>query len=97
MTKDFIVGALEAAYFTTAKTMPGIPHAYTLRQNWNNKDVTFDQAVQGIRDFGEPRHFYSKVYIYLDAGEWQYWTMGAPLKDTILINRARRQPNLFSA
>jgi len=28
------------------------------------------------------------TYTYLDIDGWQYWTMGAPLDKTILINRA---------
>ena len=40
------------------------------------------------------RHGYQKVYgratyTYLDIDDWQYWTMGSPLSETILINRAR--------
>jgi hypothetical protein len=40
------------------------------------------------------RHGYRKVYgratyTYLDIDGWQYWTMGSPLSETILINRAR--------
>jgi hypothetical protein len=27
---------------------------------------------------------------YVDIDGWSYWTMGAPLDETILINRARQ-------
>jgi hypothetical protein len=29
------------------------------------------------------------TYTYLDIDGWHYWTMGCPLHQTILINRAK--------
>jgi hypothetical protein len=42
--------------------------------------------------------FRGRKHVYLDVDEWKYWTMGSPLDDTILINRARteKQRNICS-
>ena len=42
-----------------------------------------------IRNAGYEGSFARRTYLYLDCDGWQYWTMGAKLSDTILINRAR--------
>ena len=81
------------------------PHWYTLREAWND-DPLFDLVVQTIRDIGEVRPWPAppkepKYHnAYFDAGNWTYWSMGAPIPETILINRARRYdskpPKLFN-
>ncbi len=43
-----------------------------------------------IREHGYVAEYQGRSYIKLDIDGWSYWTMGAPLADTILINRARR-------
>lgn len=71
-----------------AKTMPKCPHYYTLRRNWY-VDADFVWLVELIRRCGVPE-FWGKVkHIYFCEGEWKYWSMGAPLAATILVNRAR--------
>ena len=71
-----------------AKTMANIPHAYSVRE-WND-DKTFADAVAFIRENGYPQRFYSKTYTYYDHGPHQYWTMGFPIEETTIINRAVR-------
>lgn len=71
-----------------AKTMPHIPHWYTLRRK-ARRDEDFVAFVQEIRFRGVPRQFGSRSFTYLDVDDWTYWTMGAPIEETILINRAR--------
>jgi hypothetical protein len=61
------------------------PHSYTVRE-W--KPEIFERAVRIIRAYGVPERFYSKTYIYLYWGDKKYWTMGSPLDETIIINRA---------
>ena len=46
--------------------------------------------VMFIRAKGVARQFYDKTFIYLDIDDMCYWTMGDPLDQTILINRARK-------
>lgn len=61
------------------------PHSYTVRE-W--KPEIFERAVRIIRAYGVPERFFSKTYIYLYWGNQKYWTMGSPLNETIIINRA---------
>jgi hypothetical protein len=69
--------------------MPQWPHEYTLRKNAPNEEE-FLWLVAFIRDQGYDERFgKSATYIYLNIDGWKYWSMGAPVPDTILINRAR--------
>jgi len=77
---------LTSATFKFAKSMPQIPHHYTLRETWD--DVTFTSSVLAIRKYGVPRKFGNREYIYYDFDGCTYWTMGSPIDQTILINRA---------
>jgi SAM-dependent methyltransferase len=73
--------------WTFAKTMKENPHEYTLRKNHDSFE--FDEAVLFIRANGIKESFkgYTYVVYYLDG--LKYWTMGAHLDKTILINRTR--------
>lgn len=70
-----------------AKTMPENPHEYTLRKH--APEAQFIAAVEAIRREGECRIFGGRPYIKWDVNGWTYWTMGAPLSQTILINRSK--------
>jgi hypothetical protein len=67
------------------------PHEYTVRQwevtNQGNED--FDQFTIHIRRFGYADFFYRIRHIYWVVGEFKYWTMGWPVEETTVINRAR--------
>ena len=72
-----------------AKTMPEHPHEYTVKE-WNlDKVDMFDKFVEFIRKEGYDEYFYRRKMRYYDIGGYKYWTMGAPLEATILINRAK--------
>ena len=75
------------AEWTVAKTMPHIPHEYTLKTK--NPGDEFGTAVMLIREQGEVRPWGKYMHTYFDYDGWTYWTMGAPLDETILINRER--------
>ena len=77
---------LKNAKFVFAKSMPKLPHHYTLRETWDSN--TFDYVVQKIRELGVPERFFKKTYIYYYANGYKYWTMGNPIDQTKLINRA---------
>ena len=77
LTKDWIF----------AKTMPRNPHWYTLRKKWAG-EVSFDDVVEFIRVNGYQRNFGGRPYSYLALNGMEYWSMGAPIPETILINRA---------
>lgn len=76
-----------------AKTMPQWPHEYTVRryEDPEKDQALFEEAVGFIRTHGESREFEptGKSAVYFDIDGRQYWTMGAPIEETIIINRAR--------
>lgn len=89
-------GQLETADWIFAKTMPDNPHEYTLRKRWES--ACFDQAVQTIREHGQVEIYRNWPYTALHINEHKYWTMGAPVAKTILINRCRlKSDNGYSA
>src|SRR5262245_29448861 len=75
-----------------ARTMPQQPHEYTVRRfdDPPEDQTLFAEAVAFIRARGECRKFEptGKNTVYLDVDARQYWTMGAPVEETIIINRA---------
>ena len=77
---------LKNAKFVFAKSMPKLPHHYTLRETWNDDEFVF--AVNKIREIGIEKRFWKKTYIYYYANGYMYWTMGNPIDQTKLINRA---------
>lgn len=68
-----------------ASTMPHNPHEYTLRRQTTT--ASFEAAVRFIREHGVLEQYAGKPYKTLARKDHRYWTMGAPLEDTILINR----------
>jgi hypothetical protein len=88
MTDDEIRTFIDGHEWVFAKTMPQIPHWYTLKRNAKSSEG-FMAFVQEIRLRGVVRLFGSRSFTYLDLDGWTYWTMGAPVEETTLINRAR--------
>lgn len=69
---------------TYAKTAP---HEYVLRNMYSKPE--FDRMVKIIRHYGfMARYDNCEPTIYFIDGDYYYWTMGAPVKKTIVINRA---------
>lgn len=87
MTEDEFRKFVQESPWRFASTMANIPHEYTLRRKAAD-DERFADAVNFIRENGYEQKFYSKTYRYFDVDDKQYWTMGAPVGETILINRA---------
>ncbi len=87
--EDFIEGSV----WTFAKTMKDAPHEYTLKDPASRAPALspelFTKAVAFIREHGEKRKHGRTTYVYLEVGDWRYWTMGWPVHRTTLINRAR--------
>jgi ubiquinone/menaquinone biosynthesis C-methylase UbiE len=75
-----------------AKSMPQIPHWYIVKQKVKDQFM-FEAAVMAIRKYGYEVTFKGQEYIYLNINQYHYWTMGAPLDETIIINRAFTRPN----
>ncbi len=69
------------------KTMPQIPHGYTLKSK-AHRDEDFSAFVREIELRGVQRQFGQRSCAYLDLEDWTYGTMGEPVENTTLINRA---------
>ena len=93
MTMDDVRDFVRASSWKFAKFMPQTPHEYTLRREAKDEDL-FERVVMHIRQVGYQKKWGKNTYTYLDIDGWQYWTMGAPLGATILINRAKLRCDL---
>ena len=80
---------LETKPFRYAKTLPGIPHWYTLRKHWDLDE--FHSSVTILRELAEEEVFYYRNYLVFGANGEKYWTMGAPVEETELINRTTKE------
>lgn len=87
MDEEWLRGFIKGAQWVFAKTMPESPHWYTLRRT--NVTADFERAVMDIRTHGYLRRYKGYDYTSYDLDGWYYWTMGAPIAETILINRAQ--------
>jgi hypothetical protein len=88
LSAKLIAAVLQSQKWIPAKTQPHNPHEYCLRENWS-AEASFDDVVVYIRQNGFEQRFddYPYTYFYIDG--YQYWTMGSPVCDTILLNKAR--------
>lgn len=94
-TTDDARAYITAVRWQFAKTMPEWPHEYTLRKWRHDLESEFSDFVALIRrdgiikpwpaDVATPRYHHT----YLELDGWEYWSMGAPVSETTLINRAR--------
>ena len=75
--------------WTFAKTMPKWPHEYIVRERVDQE--LFEQLVRHIRTHGYEGKFYQKAITYYDEAGMVYWTMGAPIDETTIINRCRKE------
>lgn len=75
--------------WTFAKTMPEWPHEYLVRGKVDEKQ--FLALVKHIRQFGYAGSFYQKPITYFDEDDFVYWTMGAAIESTTIINRCRKE------
>lgn len=75
--------------FKVAKTMPKIPHEYTLKQNWEDKEL-FQYVCDYILMYGKKEWFFRTQYSYYYIGGYKYWTMmNSETKEYYIINRAK--------
>ncbi len=75
--------------WTFAKTMPDWPHEYIVRERGD--DDLFVGLVRHIREHGYEGRFYQLRITYYDHEGLVYWTMGAPVEETTIVNRCRRE------
>jgi len=69
--------------------MPEWPHEYIVRERVD--ETLFVKLVKHIREHGYKGEFYNKSLTYFDYDGMTYWTMGAPIEETIIINRCRKE------
>lgn len=79
---------IERHSWTFAKTMPDNPHEYVVRSKVQD-DASFDAMVRHIREHGRPAQFGKLLYLHWEHEGQVYWTMGWPVDETIIINRAK--------
>jgi len=75
--------------WTYAKTMPEWPHEYLVREQVDEE--LFKKLVIHIRENGYEGRFYSKNITYYEEEGMVYWTMGAPIEKTTIINRCKKE------
>lgn len=79
-----------AQKWTFAKTFALTwPHEYIVRDRVD--EDMFVQLVGHIRTYGYEGKFYNKRITYFDEDGMVYWTMGAPVEDTTIVNRCNKE------
>ena len=77
--------------WTFAKTYAETwPHEYLVRDRVGSKEL-FVQLVEHTRTHGYEANFYARKIVYFDADGLTYWTMGAPVTETTIINRCPKE------
>ena len=99
MDTERIKKYINSVKWVFARTMPQWPHEYTVREWRPDLDSEFVWFAETIRKYGYRERFLSTVKTYLKFSEHKYWTMGAPINKTIIINRTndmRAYPKIVS-
>ena len=75
--------------WTFARSMPFAPHEYIVKGRCQLTTEEFELFVNLQREFGVKEQWgkYNNSYLYID--DYKYWTMGAPIAETTVINRAK--------
>ena len=81
---------VDQSNWTFAKTYAQTwPHEYIVRDRVD--EGLFLELVQHIREHGYEAEFYSKPITYFDEDGMIYWTMGAPIEETTIVNRCKTE------
>jgi len=81
---------VETTAWTFAKTYADTwPHEYIVRDRVEEK--LFLALVRHIREHGYEGRFYRNPITYFDEDEMVYWTMGAPIEETSIVNRCAKE------
>jgi len=80
---------LVSAPWTYARTTPDWPREYIVRERVDQ--ALFVALVEHIRAHGYEGRFYRRRLTYFDYDGMVYWTMGAPVEETTIVNRCRRE------
>lgn len=92
MNEQEIIKIIETLQWKFAKSMPQMPHWYTVRQK-NNPELNemYEKLYYYIRDNHYEKKFYRKTYKYCDIGDYMYWAMTDDITESIIINRALKE------
>ena len=86
LIRKFVAGHHWTFAKTYAKTAP---HEYIVKDDLQEDDRReFEEIVMFIREKGKTEEFEGKMHIYYYLDGKKYWTMGAPLEETRILNRA---------
>jgi len=85
----YLIEFIQSVNWVFAKTMPKWPHEYIVRGQVD--EGHFVQLVKHIRSYGYQGVFYKKQIIYFEHAGMVYWTMGAPINETTIINRCTKE------
>ena len=69
------------------KTAKNGSHAYVRIYDVDFRQDFLEFVIE-IRETGYVSGFFGREYTYLDIDGYQYWTMGSPIEETIILNRA---------
>jgi hypothetical protein len=94
LTHKEVEAWLEGRYWQQARSRSN-PHAYTLR-HWGD-DEAFELIVLHVREHGYEAVFGGALYTQYDCGDSFFWTMGASLAATVVLNRKRLPGSRSSA
>jgi hypothetical protein len=77
--------------WTFAKTYAETwPHEYLVKDRVGSEPL-FLELVEHIRTQGYEANFYARKIVYFDEDGLTYWTMGAPVAETTIINRCPKE------
>lgn len=72
------------------------PHEYVVKNRLSESDQKlFEKIAIYIREHGFPAQYGKNVRMYYVVDDRYYWTMGDPIPNTIIINRARLEDYIF--
>lgn len=72
-----------------AATLPDWPHEYLVRERVDR--TLFERVVRHIRSNGYEGRFYEREVRYYEEEALVYWTIGAPVEQTVIINRCLKE------
>jgi len=89
LSTDELRSMISRCGWTFAKTMPFAPHEYIVKDKCPLTTEEFEYFVSMQREHGVKERWgkYNHPYLYID--DYKYWTMGAPMEETTVINRAK--------
>lgn len=90
VTIDDFRSFIQGKNWTFAKSMPRTPHEYIVKGKLApDEQAMFEKIAQFIRDAGFNCKYFKAERQYYILDDFYYWTMGDPIPETIILNRAK--------